>query len=150
MFKIEITGNSIQELKDNLTEVVKVYFPTPSSTSFSGEQKPPEANVGIGQIQTASTPWTPQPVYPQQQIQQPVPQPQQIAPPAVPIQQAPVAVPTYGLDQLAVAATGLVDAGRLGELQNILTAFGIQAMTQLPKEQYGNFATALRGLGVAI
>lgn len=58
--------------------------------------------------------------------------------------------PTYTMDQLAVAATALIDAGRRNEVVNLLTQFGIQALTALPKEQYGNFATALRGLGARI
>ena len=74
--------------------------------------------------------------------------------PLAPAAPAPAAVPTapqaYTMDQLAVAATQLVDAGRGEELVAILTAFGVQALTQLPKEQYGNFATYLRSLGVRI
>jgi len=70
-----------------------------------------------------------------------------------PVNPAP-AVPTttqaYTMDQLAVAATQLVDSGRREELVALLTAFGVQALTQLPKEQYGNFATYLRSLGVRI
>jgi hypothetical protein len=69
------------------------------------------------------------------------------APPVSPI---PTATPTYSMDQLAVAATGLVDAGKVGELMALLGQYGCQALTQLPAEQYGNFATALRGLGAQI
>ena len=83
-----------------------------------------------------------------------VPAPMPAAPAApAPVNPAP-AVPTttqaYTMDQLAVAATQLVDAGRREELVALLTAFGVQALTQLPKEQYGNFATYLRSVGVRI
>lgn len=75
------------------------------------------------------------------------PQPQTAAP-------APAAVPTtaqsYTLDQLAVAATQLMDAGRRDEVVQLLHSFGVQALTALPKEQYGAFATALRQLGAKI
>lgn len=80
-------------------------------------------------------------------------------PTAVPVQSAipattPSAVPTapqtYTFDQLAVAATQLVDAGRVGEVQQLLASFGVQALTMLPKEQYGAFATALRQMGAKI
>ncbi|MPN41310.1 hypothetical protein SDC9_188853 [bioreactor metagenome] len=54
------------------------------------------------------------------------------------------------MEQLAVAATQLVDAGRRQELVNLLTSFGVQALTTLPKEQYGNFATQLRAMGAKI
>ncbi|WP_052330058.1 hypothetical protein [Thermicanus aegyptius] len=75
--------------------------------------------------------------------------------PAAPVQPpAPAAVPTaaqtYTLDQLAVAATQLVDAGRREELVQLLQQFGVQALTALPKEQYGAFATALRQMGAKI
>lgn len=68
--------------------------------------------------------------------------------------QATPAVPTtaqsYTQDQLALAASALVDAGRLADLQALLAAFGIQALTQLPPEHYGNFATQLRAMGAKI
>lgn len=63
---------------------------------------------------------------------------------------APTTAPTYTLEQLANAATPLVDAGRSAELSSLLASFGVQALTQLPKEQYGAFATALRGMGAKI
>lgn len=80
-----------------------------------------------------------------------------VAPPAQ--QQAPAtaqapAVPTstqsYSQEQLAVAATQLMDQGKQGELINLLQSFGVQALTALPKERYGEFATALRQMGAKI
>ena len=79
-----------------------------------------------------------QPAPPVQQIQQ------------APVQQAPTTVPTYNMEQLAVAATQLVDAGRRNDLVGLLSQFGVQALTSLPKEQYGNFATHLRAMGAKI
>lgn len=58
--------------------------------------------------------------------------------------------PTYTMDQLAVAATQLVDAGKRDALLTILANFGVQALTELPKARYGEFATALRQQGVKI
>jgi len=54
------------------------------------------------------------------------------------------------MEQLAVAATPLIDGGKRQELVDLLSAFGVQALTQLPKERYGEFATALRQLGAKI
>lgn len=76
-------------------------------------------------------------------------------PPAAPQQPAPGAVPTaapetYTIDQLAVAATQLMDNGKQQELVNLLSHFGVQALTALPKEQFGEFATRLRMLGARI
>ncbi|MED1850319.1 hypothetical protein P4V33_01505 [Brevibacillus borstelensis] len=76
-----------------------------------------------------------------------------VAPPAAPTQ-APTGVPTaaqtYTLDQLAVAATQLVDAGRQAEVVQLLASFGVQALTALPKEHYGAFATQLRAMGAKL
>lgn len=64
--------------------------------------------------------------------------------------QIPTGTQSYTMDQLAVAATQLVDAGRRNDLVNLLSSFGVQALTSLPKEQYGNFATQLRAMGARI
>jgi hypothetical protein len=62
----------------------------------------------------------------------------------------PTSVQNYTMEQLAVAATQIVDAGRRTELVSLLSSFGVQALTALPKEQYGAFATQLRVLGAKI
>lgn len=62
----------------------------------------------------------------------------------------PTANPSFSIDQLSVAATGLVDAGKVGDLMALLGQYGCQALTQLPEERYGEFATAMRGLGAQI
>lgn len=85
----------------------------------------------------------------QQQVQQPV-QPVQQAIAQQPAASVPTSAPTYNLEQLAVAATPLIDAGRQAELVDLLSQFGVQALTQLPKARYGEFATALRQLGAKI
>lgn len=72
------------------------------------------------------------------------------------VQVAPVApvVPTvehtYTLDDLANAAMTLMDKGMQTQLQNLLAGYGVEALPALPKNQYGNFATALRGMGANI
>ncbi|RKL69086.1 hypothetical protein CR203_03325 [Salipaludibacillus neizhouensis] len=58
--------------------------------------------------------------------------------------------PAYTMDQLAVAATQLVDQGKREELVSLLESFGAQALTALPQEQYGAFATKLREKGAKI
>lgn len=75
--------------------------------------------------------------------------PQQPEAPATPAP-LPTASTSYSMDQLAVAATQLMDAGKRNELLQLLASFGVNALTELPKEQYGNFATQLRGLGAKI
>jgi len=83
-----------------------------------------------------------QPVPPTGPVQQQM-QPQQAV---VPTSQA----PAYTMDQLAVAATQLVDAGQLELLRGILQNFGVTALTELQKDKYGEFATVLRQNGVKI
>jgi hypothetical protein len=86
---------------------------------------------------------------------------QNVVPIAQPMQQQPVqqlmqpqpvptSAPTYSMDQLAVAATQLVDAGRREELLQLLATFGAPALMQLPQEMYGSFATKLREMGARI
>ncbi|HWQ98902.1 MAG TPA: hypothetical protein VN538_12540 [Clostridia bacterium] len=78
---------------------------------------------------------------------QPAPEPP-VAPPAAVVPTA--AAPSYTFDDLAHAAAPLMDAGKTPELQGLLRSFGVQALTQLPKERYGEFATALRGMGARL
>ena len=99
------------------------------------------------QIQTPAPAPVVVPTAPQQAApvyQPPVPQP---TPPPAPV---PTSTQTYTQEQLAVAATALVDAGRRQDIVNLLSAFQVPALTALPKEQYGAFATALRGMGAKI
>lgn len=83
---------------------------------------------------------------------------QAIAPatPAVsPAAPTPEAVPvapaqSYSLDDLAKAGIALMDQGKQVDLLALLQQFGVTALPQIPKEQYGTVATAMRGLGAQI
>jgi hypothetical protein len=120
---------------------------TTFAPSFGAAQVPPSnavsatavPNVGFNGIPTQQTPTVA--TVPQMTYQQP----------AAP---APAAVPTastnYTMDQLALAATQLMDAGRQADLFGLLQGFGVPALTALPKEQYGAFATQLRAMGAKI
>ncbi|MDQ0269972.1 hypothetical protein [Cytobacillus purgationiresistens] len=101
----------------------------------------------------AAVPTAP-PVQQQQQQTQPT---QPVNPPSQPVQQpqqanqgVPTSAPQYDMNQLAVAATQLMDAGKQNELLGLLGAFGAQSLMQVPQEQYGAFATKLRELGAKI
>lgn len=105
----------------------------------------PSQNIPVQQTPTQQMP-TQQPAAPVQQA--PV---QQMPINQAPVQQlVPTQAQTYTMDQLAIAATQLMDAGKRNELIGLLAQFGVQALTALPKEQYGAFATALRGMGAKI
>lgn len=69
-------------------------------------------------------------------------------PAAAPV--APTAAPTYTFDQITKAGADLAAVGKTPQLLGLLQQFGIQAVNMLPKEQYGVFATALRGLGAQL
>ena len=56
----------------------------------------------------------------------------------------------YTIEQLQVAAAGLSSMGKMPQVLGILQQFGIQAMTELPRERYGDFAVALREAGAQI
>ena len=99
-------------------------------------------------VSAAETGKTPPPVIPPVQPAPPAQQYHTQAQP--PVQQAPTQKTTYTLDDLARAAATLMDSGRQGELIQLLGQFGAEALTMLPPEQYGAFATALRGLGAQI
>ncbi|BAK97386.1 hypothetical protein OBV_01880 [Oscillibacter valericigenes Sjm18-20] len=62
----------------------------------------------------------------------------------------PTAAPAYTLEQISKAGADLAAAGKTPQLLGLLQQFGIQAVNMLPKEQYGAFATALRGLGAQL
>lgn len=86
-----------------------------------------------------------QPVNTYPQTQQPVQ-----APPTTNQQPVQTSSISYTLDNLSAAAMTLLDAGRQPDLLNLLAQFGVESLPALPAEQYGAFATALRGLGAQI
>ena len=125
-------------------------------------------------INTAGLPWgnpaakpqpvAPQPVAPQPVAPQPVaPQPvapvdnwvpqvqyDPVPPPAPqPVAPHPMTAPAqeYTLQQIAIWAVALQERN-LPRLRQILEAFGVQALTQLPKDQYPAFVAALAAEGV--
>lgn len=105
-------------------------------------------------VQQAVTPTattTTVPNTPPVQDIQPVPTTQtaQVAPTVSPVPTA-TATPTYTMEQLAVAATGLIDAGKMQDVQNTLAALGAQTLMDLPQEKYGEFASAIKAIGAVI
>lgn len=146
---MKVTFESMEELKDFARKVL------------SGEEQ-----VVLGQTEKTVKTVTDVPIQIPQPVQntapaQPVPTQQtapvnmeqvQPAPVTPPRGQTPVptAQPSYTMEDLSKAGMTLMDSGRQGELRNLLTQFGVQSLPELPKEQYGAFATALRGLGAQI
>ena len=97
----------------------------------------------------AAAPAPPQPVPTRVPID--VPPAQVMQQPAVPIQTAvPTEETSYTMEQLAKAATQIVDAKGQQAILDLLGRFQVQALTELPKVQYGAFATELRAQGAKI
>lgn len=80
-----------------------------------------------------------------QTVQQPAPQPIQQAQ-TVPVSQG----PAFSMEQISVACVGLCDMGKRENVLQLLTQFGVQAVTDIRPEQVNDFVIALRGLGAAI
>lgn len=81
------------------------------------------------------------------QVQSVTPQAQNPVPAAAAV---PTSQPVYTMDDLSKAAMTLMDTGRMADLQQLLASFGVSSLPDLPKDQYGAFATALRGMGAQI
>lgn len=84
--------------------------------------------------------------------------PVQPAPVAPPVQPAPVVPalvptvvpPTYTQQDMAVACVQLMDLKGQPRIVEIMSQFGVQALTQLDKAQYNALAQVLRNEGVNI
>lgn len=124
------------DLVDSTNAVLVPVNPTPVQTAPQVAPAPVAPIYAVNSV--APVNHTPAPVPPTAQ-------------PTAPVAQAvPTAAPSYTMEQLAVAATQLVDAGQRDNLVNLLQQFGVQALNVLPKEQYGIFANALRGMGAKL
>ena len=91
-----------------------------------------------------------QPVAPAVPVAPTVPPAPASTPAAPPVPLAPA--PQYSLDQIARAGADLVtrEPAKAAAAQQLLTSFGVQTVSELPKERFGEFVTALRGLGASI
>ena len=105
--------------------------PSPAPAALPSPAPVPVTPVPVAQPAAAPAP-----------VAQPVPAP------------APAAAPTtaraFRFEDIQLAATSLCDTGKRAEVLALLAKYGIQALSALPAEQYGAFATELRGLGAKI
>ena len=94
----------------------------------------------------APVPVTPVPVAQPAAAPAPVAQPVPAPAPAA----APTTARAFRFEDIQLAATSLCDTAKRAEVLALLAKYGIQALSALPAEQYGAFATELRGLGAKI
>lgn len=101
-------GNCKEETQVDATKVTPAVQQAvaPTATTTTVPSTPPVQNI--------------QPV-PTTQTAQAAPVAQNTAPAASPVPTA-TATPTYTMEQLAVAATGLIDAGKMQDVQNTLAS----------------------------
>lgn len=159
-------------MNTNFTLDVNIHLPAavldflervPTGRTVS-EPTVPKASVPAAQPSPAPAPVAsvpvaqPAPAPVAQPVAAPVPMAQPVAAPA-PVAQpvptpAPAAAPTtaraFQFEDIQLAATSLCDTGKRAEVLALLAKYGIQALSALPAEQYGAFATELRGLGAKI
>ncbi|MFR9710768.1 hypothetical protein ACL02P_15475 [Paenibacillus sp. MB22_1] len=135
----------VQDLASTMSGMADTRIP--ASTEVSTLTPAAPATVSQ-QPQQFTLPQTPQQGYTAPTV--PTAQPNPAAPPAPSAGAVPTSAPSYTMEQLGVAAQPLVDAGRGSELVGWLQQHGVSALTQLPKEKYGEFATFLRSLGASI
>ncbi|KUF29966.1 hypothetical protein [Lysinibacillus sp. F5] len=133
-FTLTIQAPGLEKALNNLASALQGNNLVNSASVVSEPQTMPQQQVMPEQIQQPAAVPTSMPP-----VQQPMPQ-----------QPVPTTQTAYSMDQLAVAATQLMDAGKRDQLMQLLASFGVQALTALPQEQYGAFATKLRELGANI
>lgn len=97
-------------------------------------------------VQTQGVASTPPQTHPMQVM----PQPSTVASAPVMPQPIPTTSVSYTLEDLSNAGVSLMDKGMQSELMQLVNSFGVNSLVELPKERYGEFAIALRGLGAAI
>ena len=118
----------------------------------SGKDASQGPTAGITPETFTPAPIQPAPVaQPAQQVPAaPVTPPAGQAPVTPPAQPVLTTAPSYTLDDLTRAAIPLMDSGKQPELLQLIRSFGVEALPSLQPEQYGAFATALRGMGAQI
>lgn len=157
MAQITVTFDSFEDMK----EFAEKFLGTEKVPVSLGEKEVPAQTQSIPVTPVAPVmPITPVQSAPVTPVAQPAPAtlvqttPAEQTVPVTPAQPAMSPVPTtertYSLDELANAAMTLMDRGMQNQLQELLASYGVEALPALPREMYGNFATALRGMGANI
>ena len=143
--QITVTFNSLNELKA-FTEKVLV-GDTGSSVDLRAATQEPAQQTPVQKMPTAPAAHV-APVAPAAPTAPAAP----AAPtaPAAPAAPVPTTQVSYKPDDLARAAMSLMDSGRQPDLISLLGQFGVVSIPDLRPEQYGAFATALRGMGAQI
>lgn len=127
------------------TKVSTLEQPAQPSPNSTGNPVPPASSVTAATSGTLNVPTAPvaPPAAAPTTSAAPTSAPQAPQPPV-----APTSAPQYDFNQIATATMQLQEAGH--NLYEIWAPFGIQALNQLPKERYAEYAAALRQRGAKI
>lgn len=136
MLKITFEGNAksvmfemkalVNALSTNGKEAKEVFTPVPESAVEMPKN------------------WTTQDVQPEE------PKQEEVIPSEDPMTAVPIAaVKEYKLEELQVAMQPFINT-KLAELQALLAKYKVVSLVDLPKDQYGVFASDLRALGAQI
>lgn len=153
---MEITVNvtGLDNLANAIFALAKAAGNCKEETQVDATKVAPVVQQTVAPAETAAQTTTTVPSTPPVQNVQPVPTTQtaQTAPATPTVSPVPTATaaPTYSMEQLAVAATGLIDAGKMQDVQNTLASLGAQTLMDLPQEKYGEFASAIKAIGAVI
>lgn len=117
-------------------------------------QMTPETNssITVGQAYATNQP---QPVLQETPVTAATPQPVTVVT-QQPVQQPAATIPTtqvensFTQEQLAVAMSNAVSAGKMNTVVGILQQFGVQALTQIDPKDYNKVATMLMEAGVKV
>ena len=150
---MEITVNvtGLDNLANAIFALAKAAGNCKEETQVDATKVAPVVQQAVAPAETAAQTTTTVPSTLPVQNVQPVPTTQtaQTAPTVSPVPTA-TATPTYSMEQLAVAATGLIDAGKMQDVQNTIVSLGAQTLMDLPQEKYGEFASAIKAIGAVI
>ena len=142
----EVLSGKIANRKEVPTRTEMNTGPAAAAVSF------PESAAAVLTPEPAAVTPTPEPAAvtpaPVQTATAPITPVSQGTAPIAPV--SPGAAPTYTRDQLAKAATDHLMPQRMPELTSLLASFGVPSLMDLPENRFGEFATALRGLGAKI
>lgn len=150
----------LKSINSNLERIAKAqedtiaYMREPITINEADVKKAMEVFENV-EVRKVTEPLTQQPnttAVPQTQTQMP----QLVQNPESVQASQPTSIPTtqvqnsFTQEQLAVAMSNAVSAGKMDIIQNILQQFGVQALTQINPADYNKLATMLKEAGVNV
>ena len=148
MAQITVTFESYEDLKEFAEKLLGTKQETAVQSNVVANKVAEKVSTPVQAVPTTPVAQAAPTATPVQTV--PVQQPAPVTPVQTPVTAVPTTERTYTLDELANAAMTLMDKGMQTQLQELLAGYGVEALPALPKDQYGNFATALRGMGANI